>query len=263
MPPSPFTGMPPPYTMPPYGAYPNPYGFPPYFGGMMPQVPHPHVNLPFRPFTYGLGAGAGAILGGMYGGMQRRRSAPADAQRVVRPSEIKQILPSPSDTSVDGDLSKLLRRAARYGENVDSSKTSRRKYTKYVFLSGMLLAKRGLPTMSHPDDPDDVCVKLLSYYLADPMRMGPDSEGMLYRALHSHHRHHRRHRHSSQCRRRKKGSTAEQPSKETQIQEDGEIIVQDERNESENKKARSRSSSRSRRARSREPTMSDESGWAM
>lgn len=203
-----------------------------------------------------------ATLGGMYGGM--RPISSTEAHRFIRPSDIKQIVPSPSDTSVDRDLTKLLVRADKYGDDVGKSQWSRRKYTKYVFLCGFLMAKRGLPTFAVPDDPEDVSVKLLSFYLADPMRMGADAERMLVRALHHHHhhRHHHHHhrRHSKNCRRKRKAKEVVVVG-EVVENDKAEMILQAEENGTDAKKNRSRSNSRPRRIRSREPTMSDESDW--
>lgn len=224
---------------------------------MVPPVPYPHANYPFRQFPYALG-GMAATLGGLYGGMRPVMSP--DAHRVIRPSEIKQIVPSPSDTSVDRDLTRLLQRADKYGDDVGKSQWCRRKYTKYVFLCGFLMAKRGLPAFAVPDDPEDVSVKLLSFYLADPMRMGADAERMLVRALRHHHHHHHHHRrHSRNCRRRRKGKDTVVMN-EVVVEKD-KIIVDGDGKELEDKEIRSRSVSRSRRSRSREPTMSDESDW--
>lgn len=259
-----------PYSMPYFGGYQNPYAFPSYFAPMVAPHSYPNTNPSFRALATGaaVGAAAGAATaatetGGMYTGM--RPMMGPDANQAIRPSEIKQILPPSSDTSVDQDFTKLLHRADRYGADVDNSSWSRRKYTKYVFLSGMLLAKRGLPTVCHPDDPDDVCVKLLSFYLADPLRLGPDSEKILLRALHSHnhrhhhhhHHHHHRHRRSKHCRRKLKELDAEGDQGKEVVEEETVVVLKDKKGSG--KKESRVKTTRSRKVKSREP--SDESGW--
>lgn len=189
-----------------------------------------------------------------------------EAHQVIRPSELALIVPLPADTNIDRDLSKLLHRAHRHGRDVRTSQTGREKYTKYVFLSGMILAKRGLPSMSVPDDPDDVYVKLVYFYLADTTRLGPDSERILVRTLHSHHhRHHHHHHHKHHHGRHHRHHRRRRATAENDVEDDADDGSTngdgDGGTESKRSRSRSRSQSRSRRSKSGGEAVSDESDW--
>lgn len=104
------------------------------------------------------------------------------AHELIPPSELQSIVPNPNDINLDPDLAFLITKADKYG-GLSGQQASRHKYTKYAFLAGLLLAKRGLPAQSLPDDPEDVYVKLLNLNISNPNRMGPDPNALLIRAL--------------------------------------------------------------------------------
>ena len=118
-------------------------------------------------------------------------------QEVIPPIVLAKALPTPYETVLDRDLARLVYKANKYGGEFE--RESKRKYEKYVFLAGLLLANRGLPPAACPDDPDDVYVRICNFYLANPSRLGSGADVLLANTLmkgrrhhHHHHHHHRR-----------------------------------------------------------------------
>ncbi|KAI0564521.1 hypothetical protein FGB62_25g63 [Gracilaria domingensis] len=165
-PPYPGAAPPPAPYVPQYpGPPPMPYAPPPLMYGPPPVAPmYAPVSYMARPM------------------MQLSHLADLPVHEIVPPSELALVLPAQEQTIEDPDLVYLLEKAHKYS-GLDGVQKSRHKYAKYTFLAGFVLAKRGLPPQSVPDDPDDVYVKLLNLYVSNPTRMGPDPEALLIRTL--------------------------------------------------------------------------------
>lgn len=125
---------------------------------------------------------------------------------VLPPAELLEAIPDPYEDILDHDIALMICKANKHGGAMPKQCDSRHKYERYVFLAGLLLATRGLPPHASLDDRNDVYVRIMQVYLANPNRLGTQPTILLNEILMKRNRHNRSHKSSHRQSRRRSGS---------------------------------------------------------